>query len=57
MCPYIHPQVSYPLQYIVGPKAVKAPKGGVSGASQPPCSDGTSDYARALREFQLNWMK
>lgn len=29
----------------------------MSSVPQPPCSDGTSDYAKALRDFKLNWMK
>ena len=57
-------QLSYPLHYTVGPKASKSgsKSGGGAGKgagkkSEEPPSSSEEDYAKALKEFRLNWLK
>lgn len=48
-------QVSYQLKYVVGPKAVQKPKKALkNNSAEPSCS---ANYAKAEREFKLQWFK
>ena len=66
MCVFVTAQVSYPLQYIVGPRPAKGSNDNLGrkevvknglGTAVNKDLDKKDEYSKALGDFKLHWMK